>query len=74
MIDQGFLRRECKRESDREQAEQAYNVIYKRIASQMIAEARAEGMSEHWQPQFHVVHAKVLKELDDIRANRRDYD
>lgn len=64
MIDQGFLRKECKRESDREQAEQAYNVIYERIAAAMIDEAVAEGMSPHWQPQFAVVHAKVMAEIE----------
>lgn len=70
MIDQGFLRRECKSESDREQAEQDYNDRYERIAAAMIAEAVAEGMSPHWQPQFHVVHEKVLQELEQIRINR----
>lgn len=72
MIDQGFLRRECKSESAREQAEQAYNDIYERIAGEMIAEARAEGMSEHWQPPFHTVHEKVLQQLEQIHMNRNN--
>lgn len=68
MIDQGFLRRECRTEEQREQAEHDYNDRYERIEQAMIAEARAEGMSEHWQPQFRHVHEKVLAE---INAERR---
>ena len=64
MIEYGFLSRECKRESDREQAEVDYNDRYERIAAAMIAEAVAEGMSQHWQPQFAVVHAKVMAEIE----------
>lgn len=64
MIDQGFLRRECRNEARREALENDYNDRYERIAAKMVAEAVAEGMSEHWQPQFARVHEAVMAEIE----------
>lgn len=65
MIDHGFLRRECKTEALREEAEKDYNVRYERIADVMIKEAMEDGESQYWQPRFSVVHAKVMKEIEE---------
>lgn len=64
MIDQGFLRRECKNEARREALEHDYNNRYERIADAMIAEARADGESQYWQPKFADVHAKVMAGIE----------
>lgn len=65
MIDHGFLRRECKTEALREEAEQDYNVRYERIADTMIKEAMEDGESQYWQPRFAIVHAAVMKEIEE---------
>lgn len=63
-MEHGFLAKECKRESDHEQAEANYETRFERIRSQIIEKAMEDGIPKDWSPRFNTVHSLVMDEIE----------